>query len=298
MPKIATSRTHWYARIYSLIMDGGFDILLEFRTIDLFNLRGRSSNITLKECVNNENYEIVFCIFFKNEIVFMIHTLYSRVRSLNARKSRSFENSYIPENPRTLKPLTFSKNRLRGAKNRSILSPVAKKNFRKNNFFFQKLCIWAKKFFLPICTSLYNTYLKGFEDQIHPSVSVVSLLHYLLHIAMAIAIYHHHKSIKNLRDKNQVGSDQGNTTTITTSSSWAPFFVLSASVAITITRHRHHRQTDHRCNTSTIRFEAPPFAVILHMNNHFPTTCSHMKIVTARRIDLKVNCEMCFKFWL
>ncbi|KAL4571274.1 hypothetical protein LXL04_018032 [Taraxacum kok-saghyz] len=31
-------------------------------------------------------------------------------------KSRSFENSYIPENPRTPKPLTFSKIRLRGAK--------------------------------------------------------------------------------------------------------------------------------------------------------------------------------------
>ncbi|KAL4579027.1 hypothetical protein LXL04_015162 [Taraxacum kok-saghyz] len=31
-------------------------------------------------------------------------------------KSRSFENSYIPENPRTLKPLTSSKNRLRGLK--------------------------------------------------------------------------------------------------------------------------------------------------------------------------------------
>ncbi|KAL4569443.1 hypothetical protein LXL04_025081 [Taraxacum kok-saghyz] len=77
-------------------------------------------------------------------------------------ESRSFENSYIPENPRTPKPLTFSKNRLRGAKNRSILSPVAKKNFLKNNFFFQKLCIWRNFFFffLPICTSLYNTYLK------------------------------------------------------------------------------------------------------------------------------------------
>ncbi|KAL4582988.1 hypothetical protein LXL04_007552 [Taraxacum kok-saghyz] len=61
------------------------------------------------------------------------------------RESRSFENSYIPENPRTPKLLTFSKNRLRGAKNRSNLRPVAKKNFRKNNFFFQKLCICAKK---------------------------------------------------------------------------------------------------------------------------------------------------------
>ncbi|KAL4578737.1 hypothetical protein LXL04_014868 [Taraxacum kok-saghyz] len=98
-------------------------------------------------------------------------------------KSRSFENSYIPENPRTPKPLTFSKNRLRGAKNRSNISPVAKKNFRKNDFFFQKLCICANFF---LCAyvhsflfcfktaqkheivlnffyrSLYNTYLKRF----------------------------------------------------------------------------------------------------------------------------------------
>ncbi|KAL4578521.1 hypothetical protein LXL04_014645 [Taraxacum kok-saghyz] len=33
-------------------------------------------------------------------------------------ESGSFKNSYNPENPRTPKPLTFSKNRLRGAKNR------------------------------------------------------------------------------------------------------------------------------------------------------------------------------------
>ncbi|KAL4560603.1 hypothetical protein LXL04_032756 [Taraxacum kok-saghyz] len=63
--------------------------------------------------------------------------------------------------PRTPKPLTFSKNRLRGAKNRSILSPVAKKNFRKNNFFFSKTLHMGKFFFLPICTSLYNIYLKA-----------------------------------------------------------------------------------------------------------------------------------------
>ncbi|KAL4562473.1 hypothetical protein LXL04_034679 [Taraxacum kok-saghyz] len=74
-------------------------------------------------------------------------------------ESRSFENSYIPENPRTPKPLTFSKNRLRGAKNRSNISPVAKKNFRKNDFFFQKLCICANFFFVHM--SLYNTYLKS-----------------------------------------------------------------------------------------------------------------------------------------
>ncbi|KAL4562986.1 hypothetical protein LXL04_027017 [Taraxacum kok-saghyz] len=64
-----------------------------------------------------------------------------------SKESRSFENSYIPENPKTPKPLTFSKNRLRGAKNRSILSPVAKKNFRKNKFFFSKTLHMGKFFF-------------------------------------------------------------------------------------------------------------------------------------------------------
>ncbi|KAL4580289.1 hypothetical protein LXL04_016477 [Taraxacum kok-saghyz] len=39
-------------------------------------------------------------------------------------QSRSFENSYIPENPKIPKPLTFSKKRLRWAKNRSNISPA------------------------------------------------------------------------------------------------------------------------------------------------------------------------------
>ncbi|KAL4578503.1 hypothetical protein LXL04_014626 [Taraxacum kok-saghyz] len=78
-------------------------------------------------------------------------------------ESRSFENSYIPENPRTPKPLTFSKNRLRGAKNRSNISPVAKKNFRKNDFFFSENFAYVQKKNLCICAqSLYNTYLKRF----------------------------------------------------------------------------------------------------------------------------------------
>ncbi|KAL4566347.1 hypothetical protein LXL04_030461 [Taraxacum kok-saghyz] len=81
--------------------------------------------------------------------------------TLAMQKSRSFENSYIPENPRTPKPLTFSKNRLRGAKNRSNLSPVAKKKFLKKQFFFSKTLRMGKFFFLPICTSLYNIYLKA-----------------------------------------------------------------------------------------------------------------------------------------
>ncbi|KAL4572687.1 hypothetical protein LXL04_019469 [Taraxacum kok-saghyz] len=52
------------------------------------------------------------------------------------KKLGSFENSYIPENPRTPKPLTFSKNRLWGAKKRSKTSSVAKFFFRINKFFF------------------------------------------------------------------------------------------------------------------------------------------------------------------
>ncbi|KAL4584591.1 hypothetical protein LXL04_009195 [Taraxacum kok-saghyz] len=79
-------------------------------------------------------------------------------------ESRSFENSYIPENPRTPKPLTFSKNRLRGAKNRSNISPVAKKKFRKNDFFFPKTLHMCKLFFVHM--SLYNTYLKRFVKKI------------------------------------------------------------------------------------------------------------------------------------
>ncbi|KAL4587854.1 hypothetical protein LXL04_000728 [Taraxacum kok-saghyz] len=70
-------------------------------------------------------------------------------------ESRSFENSYIPENPRTPKPLTFSKNRLRGAKNRSNISPVAKKNFRKNDFFFPKNFAYVQTFFLCICAQFF-----------------------------------------------------------------------------------------------------------------------------------------------
>ncbi|KAL4573820.1 hypothetical protein LXL04_020639 [Taraxacum kok-saghyz] len=66
-------------------------------------------------------------------------------------RSRSFENSYIPENPRTLKPLTFSKNRLRGAKNWSNRSSVAKKISEKT-IFFSKTLHMCKKFFLHMCT--------------------------------------------------------------------------------------------------------------------------------------------------
>ncbi|KAL4565906.1 hypothetical protein LXL04_030012 [Taraxacum kok-saghyz] len=80
--------------------------------------------------------------------------------SIKKRKSRSFENSYIPENPRTPKPLTFSKDRLRGAKNRSNISPVAKKFFRKNDFFFSKNFAYVQKKFI-LHMSLYSTYLKG-----------------------------------------------------------------------------------------------------------------------------------------
>ncbi|KAL4583018.1 hypothetical protein LXL04_007582 [Taraxacum kok-saghyz] len=93
--------------------------------------------------------------------------------------TRSFENSYSPENQRTSKPLTFSKNRLRGAKKRSNPNPVPKTNFRKN-----KLCIYADFQILFLCIyadfqllfqkrsntfkylSLNNTYIMGFGTKI------------------------------------------------------------------------------------------------------------------------------------
>ncbi|KAL4560279.1 hypothetical protein LXL04_032429 [Taraxacum kok-saghyz] len=58
-----------------------------------------------------------------------------------------FENSYISENSRTLKPLTFSKNRLRRTKNRSNTSPVAKKFPKKQLFFFKNFAYVQKKKF-------------------------------------------------------------------------------------------------------------------------------------------------------
>ncbi|KAL4590231.1 hypothetical protein LXL04_003157 [Taraxacum kok-saghyz] len=48
----------------------------------------------------------------------------------------SNRNSYILENPRTHKPLTFSKNRLREAKNRSNTSPFLKKKIVFSEIFF------------------------------------------------------------------------------------------------------------------------------------------------------------------
>ncbi|KAL4567964.1 hypothetical protein LXL04_023561 [Taraxacum kok-saghyz] len=45
----------------------------------------------------------------------------------------SFENSYIPENSRTPKPLTFSKNRFWEAKNRSNTSPESRPGTRSGN---------------------------------------------------------------------------------------------------------------------------------------------------------------------
>ncbi|KAL4555996.1 hypothetical protein LXL04_038631 [Taraxacum kok-saghyz] len=59
--------------------------------------------------------------------------------------SGSFKNSYIPENPRTPKPLTFLKNRLREAKNRSNTNPKQNK----------KICTYAKKKNLHICKSVF-----------------------------------------------------------------------------------------------------------------------------------------------
>ncbi|KAL4578827.1 hypothetical protein LXL04_014958 [Taraxacum kok-saghyz] len=84
---------------------------------------------------------------------------------------------------RTPKPLTFSKNRLRVAKNRSNIIPVAKKFPKKRLFFFKNFAYVQKNCFaymhiLSFCfknaqipefflkffyRSLYNTYLKGFN---------------------------------------------------------------------------------------------------------------------------------------
>ncbi|KAL4565574.1 hypothetical protein LXL04_029676 [Taraxacum kok-saghyz] len=74
--------------------------------------------------------------------------------------------------PRTLKPLTFSKNRFREAKNRSNTSPIAKFFFRKNDFFFKFLhmcnfffyissfCFKYLIFFLKI---FYRSFLNTFK---------------------------------------------------------------------------------------------------------------------------------------
>ncbi|KAL4554489.1 hypothetical protein LXL04_039320 [Taraxacum kok-saghyz] len=107
------------------------------------------------------------CLALNLNFTMGIRLCYSLLISLSmisiGSSTKSFENSYIPENPRTPKPLTFSKNRLRGAKNRSNISPVAKTNFRKNDFFFSKNFAYVQTFFLCICAqSFYNTYLKRF----------------------------------------------------------------------------------------------------------------------------------------
>ncbi|KAL4583436.1 hypothetical protein LXL04_008009 [Taraxacum kok-saghyz] len=83
-------------------------------------------NHLMKQHKNNIGFSICnfvlkifysFMLDFKliSKFCFSVNPCSTRVLQL----SRSFENSYIPENPRTPKPLTFSKNRLRGAKNRS-----------------------------------------------------------------------------------------------------------------------------------------------------------------------------------
>ncbi|KAL4564663.1 hypothetical protein LXL04_028731 [Taraxacum kok-saghyz] len=74
-------------------------------------------------------------------------------------ESGFFKNSYIPENPRSPKPLTFSNNRLWRAKNCSNTSGVAILFFRKKVLFFQKLCICAISFFAYIVGSFQNSYL-------------------------------------------------------------------------------------------------------------------------------------------
>ncbi|KAL4566138.1 hypothetical protein LXL04_030248 [Taraxacum kok-saghyz] len=92
----------------------------------------------------------------------------------DANKNYNFQSRHTHRNllrthifPRTPKPLTFSKNRFREAKNRSNTSLVANFFFRKNDFFFSKtlyMCTKKKKK-LHMCTSFYNTYLNGFVEK-------------------------------------------------------------------------------------------------------------------------------------
>ncbi|KAL4583294.1 hypothetical protein LXL04_007864 [Taraxacum kok-saghyz] len=65
--------------------------------------------------------------------------------------SKSFENSYIFENPITSKPLTFSKNRLRELKIAQIQGRSQNFFFRKNDFFFKNFA-YKKK--LHICKKI------------------------------------------------------------------------------------------------------------------------------------------------
>ncbi|KAL4591209.1 hypothetical protein LXL04_004163 [Taraxacum kok-saghyz] len=122
-----------------------------------------------------------------------------------AHQSRSFENSYIPENPRTPKPLTFSKNRLRGAKNRSNISPVAKKNFRKNDFFFSKNLHTCKKNFCAYVhkvgsnrKSLYCRKVTGINfDAYEWKVSEIDRRRSISNIQQSITEY-----VEDIREKN------------------------------------------------------------------------------------------------
>ncbi|KAL4570968.1 hypothetical protein LXL04_017717 [Taraxacum kok-saghyz] len=88
-------------------------------------------------------YRVIYPLW--GEVSSLISASYASSRVLNShvgdfprkfhKKLGSFENSYIPENPRTSKPLTFLKNRLWEVKNRSNSSPFLKKI---NRFFGKK----------------------------------------------------------------------------------------------------------------------------------------------------------------
>ncbi|KAL4576791.1 hypothetical protein LXL04_012890 [Taraxacum kok-saghyz] len=78
----------------------------------------KASSIPKLGCLSNESSEAAAIKKSETNPILSFIAQFMKFWSV-----KSFENSYIPENPRTPKPLTFSKNRLRGAKNRSNISP-------------------------------------------------------------------------------------------------------------------------------------------------------------------------------
>ncbi|KAL4566136.1 hypothetical protein LXL04_030246 [Taraxacum kok-saghyz] len=122
---------------------------------------------------------VYMCNFFwKKKVVKFFFAIGLVFERFLASRSRFFEKVSEPENSQTL---TFSKNRLRGAKNRSNTSTVTKNIFRKKRLFFFKNFAYVKKkiahmHILSFCfknaqipemflkffyRSFYNTYLKA-----------------------------------------------------------------------------------------------------------------------------------------
>ncbi|KAL4583952.1 hypothetical protein LXL04_008539 [Taraxacum kok-saghyz] len=99
------------------------EINLEYdRRLDMKENMERKSSIENHNGLKNQGTNLERCNLKRSTAEKLdLHINLNRIDShvnLNCADShsRSFENSYIPENPRTPKPLTFSKNRLRGLK--------------------------------------------------------------------------------------------------------------------------------------------------------------------------------------